>query len=119
MSGSNFNSTVESLFHGMDGFLSSKTIVGEPIKAGDTLILPLMEVSFGMAAGGMGGKMTPTAVLVIKDGTVRVITVNSNDPVSKIIDLAPDIINKISGHFSSDPDVDDSINKMKEDAKNE
>ena len=131
MSGSNFNSTVESLFHGMAGFLSSKTIVGEPIKAGDTLILPLMEVSFGMAAGafhrehkesasgGMGGKMTPTAVLVIKDGTVRVITVNSNDPVSKIIDLAPDIINKISGHFSSDPDVDDSINKMKEDAKNE
>ena len=104
MSDHTFNETVESLFKGMDNFLTTKTVVGEAIHANDTLILPLVDVSFGVGAGawsqehknsaggGMGGKMTPSAVLVIKDGSVRMVPVNNNDPVSKIIDMAPDVI---------------------------
>lgn len=131
MSENNFNNTVASLFKGMDGFLSSKTVVGEPIHINDTLILPLVDVSFGMAAGawhrehkesasgGMGGKMTPNSVLVIRDDSVRVMTIKSNDPISKIIDMAPDIINRFTGKSGNDPDVDETIDHMREEAENE
>ena len=75
-----FQTTVESLMKGMDGFVSSKTVVGEPIQVGETIILPLVDVSFGMGAGafcgekkknsggGIGGKMSPSSVLVIQNG---------------------------------------------------
>ena len=72
-----FNETVASLFKGMDSFLSAKTVVGEAVHVNDTIILPLVDVSFGVGAGafagdkknnaggGMGGKMSPSAVLVL------------------------------------------------------
>jgi len=71
----NFNDTVNSLFKGMDSFISAKTVVGEAIHIGDTIVLPLVDVTFGMGAGafsgqnknngggGMTGKVTPSAVL--------------------------------------------------------
>ena len=74
----NFDTTVNSLFSGMDHVLSSKTVVGEPQVIGDTIILPLVDISFGMGAGafnkekgssaggGIGGKMSPSAILVIQ-----------------------------------------------------
>ena len=49
MAGSNsFKETVESLFHGMDSVITSKTVVGEAIHINGTIILPLMDVSFGI-----------------------------------------------------------------------
>ena len=76
MADNSFNNTVESLFKGMDSFITTKTVVGDAIHIGDTIILPLVDVSFGVAAeafsqekknngaGGMGGKINPSAVLV-------------------------------------------------------
>ena len=41
MSGeNNFKDTVNSLFKGLDAFISAKTVVGEAIHVGDTIILP-------------------------------------------------------------------------------
>ena len=51
MAENNFKGTVEALFHGMDGVVSSKTVVGEAIHIGDTIILPLVDVSFAVGAG--------------------------------------------------------------------
>ena len=51
----NFDTTVNSLFGGMDHVLSSKTVVGEPQVIGDTIILPLVDISFGMGAGAFSG----------------------------------------------------------------
>ena len=48
MSKENLKDTMGSLFDGMEGFLTSKTVVGEPIYIKDTIILPLVDVSFGM-----------------------------------------------------------------------
>ncbi|MDE6025689.1 MAG: GerW family sporulation protein [Lachnospiraceae bacterium] len=114
-----FNQTVCSLFKGMDTFLSSKTVVGEPTHIGDTIILPLVDVNFGVAAGafakdgnknsaggGMGGKMSPSAVLVIQNGRAKMISVKNEDTVSKIMDMVPDIIDKISSLVKKG-DVDD------------
>ncbi len=121
-----FNETIASLVNGMDTFLSTKTVVGEPINVNDTLIIPLVDVSFGAGAGawgqerknsaggGMGGKISPNAVLVIKNGNVRIIPVSSSDPVSKIIDMAPDLINKFTGK-GEDPEVQSAIDDIARD----
>lgn len=120
-----FNETIASLVNGMDTFLSTKTVVGEAIRVGDTQIIPLVDVSFGAAAGawgqdrknsaggGMGGKISPNAVLVIKNGSVRVVPVNTSDPVGKIIDMAPDLINRFTGK-GEDPQVQSAIDDIKE-----
>ena len=41
MADNNFKGTVEALFTGIDGVVSSKTVVGDAIHIGDTIILPL------------------------------------------------------------------------------
>lgn len=121
MSDHAFNETVESLFKGMDNFMTTKTVVGDAIHVNDTLILPLVDVTFGVGAGawsqehkhsaggGMGGKMSPSAVLVIKDGSVRMIPVHSSDPVTKIIDMAPDIIHRFTGKSNEDDAVTEAV----------
>ena len=43
-----FDTTVASLFKGMDSFISAKTVVGEAVHVKDTIILPLCDVSFGV-----------------------------------------------------------------------
>lgn len=106
----NFKNTVNTLFDGMEGFLTSKTVVGEPVKVGDATIIPLVDVSFGVGAGanegdrkaanaggGIGGKMSPSAVLVIANGTTKIISVRNQDSFSKIMDMVPDMINKFAG----------------------
>ena len=83
MADTNFNAVVDSLLNGMDGFLSSKTVVGEATHIDDTIIVPLVDVSFGIGAGsangeksgggcgGMGAKLQPSAVLVIHQGRTK------------------------------------------------
>ncbi len=47
----NFNGVIDSLMKGMNTVLATKTVVGEATKVGDTIILPLVDVSFGVGAG--------------------------------------------------------------------
>lgn len=101
-----FGTTVESLMKGMEGFLSSKTVIGEPVQLGNTTLLPLTDVSFGMGAGafagekkrrtggGIGGKISPTAVIVVQDGSVRMVNIKSQDGITKLIDMIPDFVNR-------------------------
>ena len=48
MAENSFQNTVEALFKGMDSFITTKTVVGDAITVGDTIILPLVDVSFGV-----------------------------------------------------------------------
>ena len=103
-----FQTTVDSLFKGMDSFMTTKTVVGDAIHIGDTIILPLVDVTFGVAAsakaeykkngggGGMGGKMTPSAILVIQNGTTRLVNVKNQDGLTKILDMVPELVNKFT-----------------------
>ena len=105
-----FQGVVESLLQGMDTVLSTKTVVGEATQVGDTIILPLVDVSFGVGAGagtngdkhsssgagGLGGKMTPSAVIVIKDGTTKLVNIKNQDVVTKVLDLIPDLVDKFT-----------------------
>ncbi|MCF2554458.1 GerW family sporulation protein [Faecalicatena contorta] len=108
MADNNFKGTVEALFQGMDGVISSKTVVGDAIHIGDTIILPLVDVSFAVGAGafngdkkekgagGLGGKMTPCAVLVIQNGHTKLVNIKNQDTITKILDMVPDVIDKFS-----------------------
>ena len=108
MAESSFNSVVNSLLDGMEGFLSSKTVVGEPVTVGDTILIPFVDVSFGVGAGtfrgdkkdngagGLTGKMTPTAVFVVQNNSTRVVSIKNQDSITKIIDMVPEIMNKIT-----------------------
>ena len=103
MADNSFNNTVESLFKGMDSFITTKTVVGDAIHIGDTIILPLVDVSFGVAAGafsqekknngagGMGGKINPSAVLVIQNGVTKLVNIKNQDGMTKILDMVPDL----------------------------
>ena len=55
MAENNFQETVASLFKGMDSFISAKTVVGDAVTVKDTIILPLVDVSFGVGAGAFAG----------------------------------------------------------------
>lgn len=125
----NFQGTVESLFKGMENFITTKTVVGDAVTIGDTIILPLVDVSFGVAAsaksadknnsggGGMGGKITPSAVLVIQNGTTRLVNIKNQDSITKIIDMVPDLVNRfVPGKSSagSSPEVDSAIHNASE-----
>lgn len=104
----NFQTTVDSLFKGMNSFVTTKTVVGDAIHIGDTIILPLVDVSFGIGAaakaddkkngggGGMGGKMTPSAILVIQNGTTKLVNVKNQDGLTKILDMVPDFVNRFT-----------------------
>ena len=103
-----FQGVVESLLRGMDPVLSTKTVVGEATKIGDTIILPLVDVSFGVGAGaftedkknngagGMGGKISPSAVLVIQNGTTKLVNVKNQDGLTKVLDMVPDFVNRFT-----------------------
>ena len=48
MADNSFHTTVESLFKGMDSFITTKTVVGDAIHIGDTIILPLVDVHLAL-----------------------------------------------------------------------
>ena len=113
MGDNSFHTTVESLFKGMDSFITTKTVVGDAIHIGDTIILPLVDVSFGVAAGafsqdkknngagGMGGKIMPSAVLVIQNGTTKLVNIKNQDGITKVLDMVPDFVNKFTSKGES------------------
>ncbi len=108
MAENNFSGVVESLMKGMNAVIGTKTVVGDATQVGDTIILPLVDVSFGVGAGagagdkkdggggGFSAKMTPSAVLVIKNGSTKLVNIKNQDAVTKVLDLIPDIVEKFT-----------------------
>lgn len=110
MGDNNFSTTVGSLFRGMEGFLTTKTVVGDAVRFEDgTIILPLVDVSFGVGAGAfsengkkengagaMGGKIQPSAILIIKDGQTRLVNVKNQDGLTKVLDMVPEFVDRFT-----------------------
>lgn len=128
MADNNFNTTVAALFKGIDGVISSKTVVGEAIQVGDITILPLVDVSFALGAGafsgdnkekgagGLGGKMTPSSVLVIQDGKTKLVNIKNQDAITKILDMIPDVMDKFKKKEEkiTEDDVIDILNEAEQ-----
>ncbi len=122
-----FLDNAEAVFKGMNTFLTTKTVVGEPIIVGDTTIVPLVDVSCGMAAGtfdntsksncggGMSAKISPTAMLIIQEGRTKVVNIKNQDAITRLLDMIPDLVNKITNKS----DVDKEATKKAETILNE
>ena len=121
----NFIATVETLFKGMEGFISTKTVVGDAVKFDDgTIILPLVDVSFGVGAGafagtdknnaggGMGGKISPSSVLVLKDGHAKLVNVKNQSAVTKVLDMVPDVLDRFTKDKKEQADLNDKIKEV-------
>ena len=136
MADNNFKGTVEALFHGMDAVISSRTVVGDAIHINDTIILPLVDVSFAVGAGafngdksgekkekgagGLGGRMTPSAVLVIQNGTTRLVNIKNQDTITKLLDMVPDVLDRFTSKGSgrmSEEDLNDILDGAEEEGK--
>ena len=119
---SGISESIEVLFNKMENFISTKTVVGEPITYGDVIIVPLVNVSFGVGAGaadsraekngksssggGLGAKITPSAVLVINKGNVQMVSASDNNSVNKLIDMVPGIVSKFNFFTKDDDEVE-------------
>jgi uncharacterized spore protein YtfJ len=109
---STLNNNLDTLFGKMENFISTKTVVGEPLSMGDITIIPLVDVSFGVGAGssggteekkvkesgygGLGAKISPTAIMVIQNGSVQILNVKNQTAIDKIVNMAPGILNKLN-----------------------
>ena len=124
----NFKETVNSLFKGMDSFISAKTVVGEAIHVGDTIILPLMDVSFGVGAGAFSGEkkdnggggmadLSPVVgseqggvrpVLVIQNGVTKLVNIKNQDGLTKVLDMVPDFVDRFTSGKGDEESVGES-----------
>lgn len=134
MADNNFSTVVESLLKGLDGFATAKTVVGDAVQIKDTIILPLVDISFGVGAGaalneerkknsgggGMAAKMSPSAVLVIQNGMTRLVNIKNQDTVTKILDMAPDLIDRFKkkdGSVVLDPEMEQAVEDVVKEEK--
>lgn len=110
----NLDKTVSSLMTNLENFVSAKTIVGEPIQYKDVVIFPMADVSFGVAAGafnkdtknngagGAGAHISPSAILIIQNGTSKIVNIKDRDSINKLIEIIPDIMTKILDRNKND-----------------
>ena len=100
--------------------VDANTVVGEPIRAGDVVLIPVSRISFGFATGasefggkapkapgdnpfggggGAGVKVSPVCFLAISGTNVRVLPVEVAPAtgVDRVVEMIPDAVTKISG----------------------
>ncbi len=93
--------------------VDATTVIGEPIIAGETTVIPVSKISYGFASGGSdfpnkaqqscfgggggaGVTVSPVGFLVINGSDVKMIPVDSGiNAVTQAIDKVPDIVDKI------------------------
>lgn len=115
------NQNISAILEQMADFFKSDTVVGEPIKVGDITLIPLITVSFGIGNGAglspkdkkghwstsgtaSGGKISPSAIIVIKNDEVSVIPLSGKGPLEKINEILPMLID----HLGKDSDNTES-----------
>lgn len=120
-------STMESI----KDMIDVNTIVGDPIKSIDgTTIIPISKVCFGFASGGSefdsvkssessnkypfgggsgaGVTVKPVAFLVVKNDSIRLLSVDQQNTYDKIVDSVPQVMDIIKGMFKEKNDTDKS-----------
>ena len=95
------------------------TIIGEPVICPDgTVIIPVSKVSYGFASGGSdlpnkngnskdnfaggsgaGGSIQPVAFLVVNNGNVKMLNMEFDGAVDRVISMIPDITDKVGELF--------------------
>lgn len=129
-------SIMETTLETIKNSIDSNTIVGNPIKAEESVIVPISKVTVGFGigggeynknckangncdanfAGGSGGAITisPVAFVVVENGGTRLMSLEDDvNLVDNILTVTPKIIDKVQKILKHDSDV-----KFQEDMDN-
>lgn len=126
---------------GLKDMIDVNTIVGDPITTPDgTVIIPISKVALGfgvggsefekfrtgkengeapknMFGGGTGGgiSLTPEAFLVVGGGKIRMLSITPQNGIyDRLLDLAPEAIDKVAGIFKKDKKVEVTVDDLDE-----
>jgi sporulation protein YtfJ len=110
--------------------VDSNTIIGTPIKTDDGItIIPVSRISFGVVSGGgevgrkdkekaanpalglgSGMNIAPVAFLVVSNANVRIIPIGqpATTTVDRVIDLVPDVIDRVTAAFKKEKKGEES-----------
>jgi uncharacterized spore protein YtfJ len=108
----NFKENMDAMFDKFEGFVKEKTVIGEPIIMEGLTMIPALTISFGMCngggngtdaggsggtgtGGGMGAKVFPTAMIVVKDGNVEILPISKGHAFEKLIEMVPELMDKV------------------------
>lgn len=111
----NIAENMGTLFEEMRNFFTTETVIGKPIEVGNITLIPVIGVSFGAGNGinakkdekgndgqaggaGAGGKISPTAIIVINNGDVSVLPLSGRNTMDKVAELIPQIITKAQNY---------------------
>lgn len=110
---------------GLKGMIDTDTIIGKPIVTADgTTLIPITKLSVGYGMGGWnmdaskgientkndsltagaGGGVTvsPVGFLVVSNGEVKILNVDTTTPLEKICDMLPSAIESVAGLFKKE-----------------
>ena len=112
--------------------MDANTVIGQPVEAGGVTVIPICKISIGYGSGGsdfaqknqkpenpnafgggagMGVSITPISFLVIREGNVRMLSVEqpASTVADRVIDMVPTVVDKVS----------DMVSKKKEEPEGE
>lgn len=108
------NKIMENTLDKMREMVDVSTIIGDPIKTGDTTLIPVSKVSYGFTSGGTdlpskqnnelfggggggGVTITPVAFIVIQNDKVRMMQINNyTSSADRAIAMIPELVDQIS-----------------------
>ena len=133
---------VDHLLDGMHQISKIETVVGEPLQAGDAMLVPIhrLRVGFGVASAGAGGhgesaegsyggrgvgggvQVEPIAVVAIaKDGKPRLMAVDGEPEqiLGQLFDQIPNLVSRLVGLVTGkrDSDTETAVIESAEPAK--
>lgn len=119
-------SLVNSTLKNIKDMVDVNTIIGEPIVAGEVMVIPVSRIAYGFGTGGStfggdihkdiltdesfgggaggGVSISPVAFLVISGGNVKLINIDQTSPFDRLVDMAPDVLEKIISKFDKKND---------------
>ncbi len=115
----NLNSMMDTTMEKIRQMVDVNTIIGEPVICPDgTVIIPVSKVSYGFASGGSdlpskanpqkeyfgggsgaGVSIQPVAFLVVNNGDVKMLNMEFDGAVDRVISMIPDFADKVGDLF--------------------
>ena len=91
----------ESNMKNLQALIDSNSVIGREIVTPDGTDLPSSQKElFGGGTGG-GVTITPLAFLIVKNGDVKLLQVQSyNNTADRVVGMVPDVVDKVSGLIS-------------------
>lgn len=105
------DSSLDIAFEKLEKFLKTETVIGDPIVIGEVTLVPIITVAFGCGGGGgkgvdpkggdgigsgigVGAKISPDAIMVIKNGDATILPIKQKQSMEKLINMVPELVEK-------------------------